>query len=148
MKFNAQNLDQPLDASLGLIFRLNGLWSRADDAAMTGKFFEWDAILDRIFCNLLYREGFIIIKDDDGNITKVKLDEKDKDLYRSINQHVKKAKREYRQAKNKKDYVIANDKLYQALMIKDVGLRKLQHKLKIYFREKDSNPARAMWGGS
>lgn len=147
MKFNPANFDQPLDASLGLIMRLNGLWSKADDYAMNGKFSEWDAALDRIFCNLLYKNNFILIKDEDGKLKSVKLDQEDKVVYKYLNSHVKKAKRNFTTAKNKKDYVEANDKLYQALMIKDVGLRKLQHKLKIYFKEKDSNPARAMWGG-
>lgn len=44
-----------LDASLGLIYRLNRLWVRVDDAALAGENDKWNYVLDRLYCNLLYR---------------------------------------------------------------------------------------------
>jgi hypothetical protein len=135
-----------LDASLGLIFRLNALWQRTDAPATSGEFDKWNFILDRIFCNLLYKEDLVSEKDEEGNLTNVTLGEEDKKIYKILNRKVVMAKKLLKQAKTLDEKHDARSKLYHALMLKDIGLRKFMHKLKLYMRESDSNPSRAMWG--
>ena len=48
------------DASLGLVFRLNNLWAQADYMALSGTYKKWNNVLDRIYCNLLYKENLEI----------------------------------------------------------------------------------------
>ena len=53
----SSNFSMPsIDTSLGLIFRLNDLWAKADRRALSGDLDAWELVLDRIFSNLLYSE--------------------------------------------------------------------------------------------
>ncbi len=58
--FKNSKFSTDLDASLGLIYRLNRLWSRVDDAALSGDNNRWNYVLDRLYCNLLYRHDMKI----------------------------------------------------------------------------------------
>jgi hypothetical protein len=141
-----------IDGSIGTIFRLNFLWNKVDAPAAEGDFDKWDFWLDRIFCNLCFKEPFEITEDDNtGKIVKVEFNEKDKRLIQHLNFRVKHARNNLTLAKRNKNFSgvhKANKELYDALMLKDIGLRKYEHQvLKLYMKETDSNPARAMWGG-
>ncbi len=48
------------DAGWGLIYRLNNLWGQVDPKATQGKVDEWNFVLDRIYCNLLYANDMIV----------------------------------------------------------------------------------------
>lgn len=139
--------DRTLDTGWGLIMRLNYLWSRADQVSIAGDLESLNFVLDRIFCNLLYREPLEVNKDSEGNIIDVQLSEKDKQIWQQLNKRVNDARQSLRIAKQVKEYQKARADLYQALMMKDIGLRKFMFELKIYLKEADRNPARAMWGG-
>lgn len=139
-----------LDASYGLIMRLNYLWQKVDASAEVGNFEKWNYLLDRIFSNLLYKNELVRIRDSKGRIVDAKLDDEDAQLYEVLNKKVYEAKILLKEAiknKNKQEYQLANSKLYRALMFKDVGIRKFMQELKLYLKQSDSNPARAMWGG-
>jgi hypothetical protein len=140
-------MGEPLDTSLGLIMRLNINWQKADTAASLGDFDKWDALLDRIFCNLLYRDSLTSEFDDKGNAIKVSLSQADQKIYDYLNKKITESRNLIKKARTKREYTEAKEKLYKALIIKDVGLRKFQQELKLYYKEKDSNPARSMWGG-
>jgi len=80
------------DATLGLIFRLNALWAEADIHAKNGDYNAWNNILDRIYCNLLYREDLVILKDGNGKIISMDLSDKDKEEYNFLTSQISKYK--------------------------------------------------------
>ncbi|HEY0090457.1 MAG TPA: hypothetical protein VGB37_16525 [Candidatus Lokiarchaeia archaeon] len=141
------NISNPsLDTSLGLIFRLNSLWQKTDPAALSGNFDRWNFLLDRIFCNLLFKNELEVEKEE-NKILKVKLCKDDEDIYDYLNQKVFEAQTKLIKTKEISDIRKAKLELYRALMLKDVGLRKFMHiRLKLYLKEVETNPARAMWG--
>jgi len=142
------NISTPsLDTSLGLIFRLNNLWQKTDAPASSGDFDRWNFILDRIFCNLLFKNELDVTKEN-GKIIKVGLCEDDQQLFDHLNKKVIETQQKIKNSRNNLEYQKAKVELYQALMMKDVGLRKFMHNsLKLYLKEVDNNPSRAMWGG-
>jgi len=145
-KFDFKSGD-PLDASLGLIMRLNKLWFEADDYAKQGNFKDWNVILDCIFRNLLYKEQLDIEFGENDEVLKVKLNKFDQNLYNWLNKEVKLASKEFKNIKSKAHYEDSKEKLYNALQLKDIGLRKFMFELKLYLKTGDRNPANAMWGG-
>jgi hypothetical protein len=145
-KFDYKSGD-PLDASLGLIMRLNKLWFEVDDCASSGDYQRWNIKLDCIFRNLLYKEYLDIEIDEDGKVTGCKLSIRDQNLYNYLNKEVKIASREFKNIKSKAHYEQSKENLYNALQIKDIGLRKFMFQLKLYLKQGDRNPANAMWGG-
>jgi hypothetical protein len=142
-----QGFEQPLDASYGLIFRLNHVWESVDIAARGGDFEKWNTNLDRVFCNLLYKEPLDVEYDEEGNLINVCLSKKDQDLYDFLNKEYEESKKEFKMARTRSAMVVAKEKVYKALIMKDVGLRKFMYQLKLYLRQSEKNPAHAMWGG-
>lgn len=140
-----------LDTSWGLIYRLNKLFGDIDIYVSRGDLEAWNTRLDRVFANLLYKEELVIKKengDDNGKIISVRLSDEDQEIYDYLNKEYRRAKLLYKNAKTRQQLVQAKEKLYHALFMKDVGLRKFMHNtLKLYLKEVDKNPARAMWGG-
>ena len=65
------------DAGWGLIYRLNDLWAKVDRFSVQGKYKEWNFLLDKIYCNLLYRNPIDVIEDSKGKVTGIKLIEDD-----------------------------------------------------------------------
>ena len=147
MVFKNYDPNIPLDASLGLIFRLNNLWARVDEPAITGNFRKWNFLLDRLFVNLLYKESLDVEHDDKGKITDVKFNEKDKELFDFLNNKVISSQIKLKCSKTIKERDNAFKELYNALLLKDSGIRKFMYELKLYMKESNKNPANAMWGG-
>jgi len=138
-----------IDAGLGLVYRLNLLWSKADWAALDGKYEVWNNILDAIYRNLTYREKVITeTKDENGEvITKVELSTKDTKVYRYLSLQIAKAKRNYKLARSKKDKTTARSRWYHSLQKKDICLRKFMMELKLYLKETEKTPGGALFGG-
>lgn len=147
VKSNNYNPGEAPDASYGLIFRLNRLWDEADKLATSGKFDDWNFKLDRIFSNLLFKEDLVYEKDDEGNITDVRLSPKDEQMYEYLNKDVLLWKGRMLKSRDPKKYSIAKSNLYKALSKKEYSLRKFMYKLKLYMKTNDKSPAHAMWGG-
>jgi len=141
------------DSSLGLVFRLNGLWAEVDAPAKTGNYEQWNNVLDRIYCNLLYRENMEIIKDEKTEeILDIKLKGKDDEEYRFLSSRVNKFRRLFNSVSGKTSKGIsrkriARTKWYQSLLIKDIWLRKFMFKLNLYLKETVKTPGSAMFGG-
>ncbi len=132
------------DASLGLVFRLNFLWAQTDYAALSGNYDKWNNLLDRIYCNLLYREE-IEIEEEDGSITKVELSKKDVRVYSFLSKNIHISRIKYKRAsKNKAG--IYRSRWYHAIQKKDIWLRKLMQILKLYLKEIKKTPGSAMFG--
>lgn len=135
-----------LDASLGLIMRLNKHWYEADEAADQGNFAKWNIKLDTIFRNLCFKES-LDIELEDGKVISVKLCKQDRIAFEYLNKTVKEASKRLATVKSKKEYLEAKEKLYEAMQLKDIGVRKFMQQLKLYLKQGDGNPANAMWGG-
>lgn len=141
------NRGEPLDASMGLILRLNKLWFEADDCAVNGDYSKWNIKLDCIFRNLCFKEPLDVEFGPNREVLSVKLSRLDQNLYNYLNKKVIAASSKFKLVKTKADYEKAKEELYNALQIKDIGLRKFMFQLKLYLKQGDGNPANAMWGG-
>ncbi|MFI5405046.1 MAG: hypothetical protein ACHQ1D_00890 [Nitrososphaerales archaeon] len=139
------------DAGLGLVYRLNILWTKADLRCLAGDFDGWNYILDRIYCNLCYRDDLKLGKDEiSGEIVKVEMDENAAEIALVFLNRVRKAKKDYFYALKKKDVglmALARESHYQALMEKDMWLRKFMMELGLYLKEQEYSPATALFGG-
>jgi len=174
------------DAGWGLIYRLNNLWGQVDPKAVSGDYDGWNYVLDRIYCNLLYRNDMIIergykclecgyafktveVKKECPKCIKtsvkgskvvlmeilsIKLSKEDELIYKKLSGDVKDAKNDKIKAiKNigKKDYKgpgleEAKENHYWSLMIKDIWLRKFMQELKLYLKEVERDPSKALFG--
>ena len=136
------------DASLGLVFRLNILWSKADYAALGGRYDEWNNILDALYRNLLYREDLVVeINEETGVPTNVELSIKDTKIYRFLSMRVAFAKKNYLQSRSKIEKRKARSKWYHALQKKDIWIRKFMQTLKLYLKETERRPGSVLFGG-
>lgn len=139
------------DAGLGLVYRLNLLWAKADIKCLAGEFDNWNFVLDRIYSSLSYREKMETKEDPNtGEIIDVKQVDPNSKIYNIFTNRIKKAKNEYYNAYKRKDakaMVEAREKHYQILMKKDIWLKKFMAELGLYLKEYEYNPATALFGG-
>ena len=146
-----QSSDEQIDASIGLVVRLNHLWIEADNKALRGEFDSWNFVLDRIYCNLMYRNPLEADLEADGKTIKdLKLNEESAVIYDKFADKIRKAKTDLKNAaakNNRTAYFKCREEHYKILMLKDVWLRKFMQELKLYLKEFEFDPSRAMFGG-
>ena len=140
------------DTGWGLIFRLNDLWKEVEKLAVAGKYEEWSFRLDRIWCNLVYRDDLVIKYAKDGRtIISIGLsgaDTKEKDFLDDKIQAAKSELGSTLKSQEKNGNVNrAKRKLYESLMLKDVWLRKFMMVLGLYLKEIEHDPSQAIYGG-
>lgn len=145
-----------IDTGWGLIYRLNTLFNKAEDASLAGDFDKWNFILDRIFINLCYK-GMMDIQFDSNEpgvmptkVTSIDLPTEEKMVLEKFRQIVKDIKMKSLTAirkRNKVMYEQCREDQYRALIMKDVWLRKIMMERGLYLREFEFDPTRAMWGG-
>ena len=153
-KYNT-SLAPDKDAGWGLIFRLNNLWAKIDGPAESGDYDHWNIILDRIFCNLFYRNQLSVVEDETGKIIDVKVDtEKDKayKVFTFLSKKIFQSKIDYlkimidpKVSRNSK--LIAKSRWYHSVMLKDMWLRKFMQELGLYLKEIERSPGTALFGG-
>ena len=147
---NNFGMQENIDASYGLIMRLNKLWIDADNWALSGNYKKWNFTLDAIWRNLTYKDALQVTVDQETkSIIEVSLSEKDFSVWTNLNQKViaihNKMKNE--RPKTKEEFSIQMGEYYQALQLKDIGLRKFMYQLKLYLKEASGNPSKSMFGG-
>jgi hypothetical protein len=155
MAYKKQAYQPNIDAGIGLIYRLNALWNKADYAALEGDLERWNFVLDRIYSNLLYRNNMQVefLKDEDGRpkqITSIALMKEDSMIYEKFRVSIRAIKQKRLNSikrKNRNLYNSCSEELYQILMLKDIWLRKFMQERNLYLKEIEFNPANAMWGG-
>ena len=139
------------DAGLGLVYRLNRLWATADYKSLAGDFDGWNFVLDRIYCNLSYREKLELQEQKEtGKIINFKMQDQNVEIYNIFKNRIRKAKIDFYNAMKKKngnELAEAREEHYQALMDKDMWLRKFMTELGLYLKEHEYNPATALFGG-
>ena len=139
-----------LDASLGLIYRLNILWRNVDVHSTKGEYDDWNNELDAIFRNLLFEKDMLVGRDKDGNVISINFNEEDHLVYRYLSKRIFIWKNRYNQArqdkKNKLNVPLIRSKWYESLMLKDIWLRKLMQREKLYLNRKKAAPGTALFG--
>lgn len=154
MPFNKVTTQQ--DTGWGVIFRLNTLFAEVEDLCFQGKYDDWNIKLDRIWSNLLYRNPLEWVQNKRGDYIDVKFSEEDINKKNFLDGRILEAKREMSEARKKctpdvevertRGWIVGKRKLYKALLIKEIWIRKLMHQLGLYLKEIEYNPAGAMWG--
>ncbi len=142
-----QNLTPDREASLGLIFRLNNLWADIDDVSRKGFYLAWNNALDAIYRNLLYREEMVTKVDKNtGKITKVGFSEKDIKVYRFISLEIAKAIENSKFNRNPRLKKKLKSVWYHKVQKKDIWLRKMMYKNKLYLKETEATPGSTVYG--
>ena len=134
------------DSSLGLIFRLNGLWSKVDYPAEKGDYDAWNNILDRIFSNLDYKDVYKATKNKDGNITGIEMDDEDFLIYHFLSRQIFLARMNHKREKNPKKKAMFRKLWFQHLFKKDRWLRKYMQRRKLYLKEVEYSPGSSLFG--
>jgi len=135
------------DASLGLVFRLNKLWSRVDDVSINGNYLKWNDILDAIYRSLLYREDIITNVDEKtGIVTNVIFSNKDVKVYRYLSLQIAKARKNHKTNRNLRTRNKTQSIWYHTIQKKDIWLRKFMQKLRLYMKETEKRPGSTMYG--
>lgn len=156
--FRSNTASPTQDTGWGLIFRLNDLLREVESFAFKGEYDKWNYKLDRIWANLTYREEFDIQYDNNKKIIGLELKKTDYEVKFYLDKQISSAKKKMRLAKKEslkkgedvsknRDYFIAKNELYSKLQLKDIWIRKMMHKNKLYIKEIKHNPAGAMFGG-
>jgi hypothetical protein len=140
------SLSPDKDAGWGLIYRLNNLWARVDTPAENGDYDSWNIVLDRIYCNLLYRNRIDIIKDDIGNIIDVKINEEPHKIFTYLTKNIYQAKADFYKATDKKEKTLARSRWYSKVLLKDIWLRKYMQELGLYLKEVANDPGTVLFG--
>jgi len=142
-----KNVSPDRDASLGLIFRLNNLWSKVDYYSASGMHDKWNDTLDALYRNLHFRNEMTITKDEEtGRIIKIEPSEKDIKEFRHFSIKISEVKRNFRKASKELDRRKAKNKLYHLIQNKDMWLRKHMQKLKLYMKESEQRPGSTTFG--
>ena len=139
-----------IDGGLGLVIRLNILFNRADRASLAGDFDEWNHVLDRVFVNLCYRQPLDCEINEQGKITKLRLDEDGNKIYEEFARQIRDIKRDILnalKAKNILSLQMDKQKYYDTLVLKDIWLRKYMNELGLYLKETSFDVTSAMFGG-
>jgi len=135
------------DSSLGLIFRLNGLWQKVDFPAEKGDYDAWNNILDRIFVNLDFVDEYSPIENEKGKMIDVSLDSDDYKIYKMLSDRVNNARIIYKRTKDKtRNKFIARSRWYDELMKKDRWIRKFMQRQKLYLKITEKTPGSSLFG--
>jgi hypothetical protein len=144
------NKTPTIDASIGLVMRLNNLWIRADDAHLSGNLEHWNYVLDAIYDNLSHNTEVDIKKDEQGHITDIKFNSDSERIYNFFNSKIAEAKQQRQESIVKKDraaYVKSKNDIFFRIRDKDKWLRTFMHKQGLYLKEVEAHLANAMFGG-
>ena len=147
---NSSDASAGIDAGLGLIFRLNILWGDSDRSSVAGDFEKWNFLLDRVFCNLAYKDTITVLKNTAGDVVDVELAVDEKKVYDFFAMKIREARVKKKNAiKNKSvvEYNKAQQEYYEVLLKKDTWLRNYMHDRGLYLKEFEFNPGTALFGG-
>lgn len=153
MAFNNTGTKQSaVDSGIGLVMRLNYLWSRADAHCLQGQMDDWNHVLDRIYCNLLYREEMVDKRDEvTKKIISVSLNDTEIERFDYFKDKIRELKIQMNKCMNKRDrpgYIQAKEDYYNSLMEKDIWLRKFMTVLGLYLKEYDQHTNSAIFRGN
>ena len=148
MAFNKAQSRQ--DTGWGLIYRLNGILGKIETDIENSDMKRWNLHLDRVFINIVYKNPEEKVLDDDGKIIDIKLSNDDMEVFSIFNSKIKQFETDINTAKqeeNKQEVIKLTNQLYSLLQKKDIWIRKKMFQLKLYLREGESDPRKAIYSG-
>lgn len=153
MVYKKPSLVPQQDTGWGLIYRLNDLFGKVEKFAPSGRYDDWNFTLDRIWCNLLYRNDIEVEEDGEGKIISVELSEQDTRIKFFLDKKIMIAKSNVNRVSdgdsktfNGKKLAEAKLEYYNSLMLKDIWLRKFMSQLGLYLKEVEHDPSKAIYG--
>jgi hypothetical protein len=142
------------DTGWGLIFRLNLLMGKIERDCETGDLLKWNLHIDRIFANILYRNAEEIVKDDKGRVIDVRFSADDIEVFTRFARKIEDIKSNMIKIKfldSDEEKITQQHKLridlYNLVFKKDIWIRKKMYEQKLYLRESESDPRKAIYGG-
>jgi len=146
------NNSSPKDTGWGLIFRLNLIMGKIENDLETGNLDKWNLHIDRIYANIMFKDQGEYIKDKKGNIIDIKFSREDVEMFQRFATNINVLKEKIRNAmsEEERDMRLVNkykNELYSLLFKKDMWIRKRMFILKLYLRETESDPRKAIYGG-
>lgn len=127
-----------MDASLGLIMRLNTTWDNAKNSRINGDLSQYNFFLDVIFTELSYESTFKVKKDDSGEIVDIDVSSEDEKIMNHFNNKINEYSSEmnkFLKLKNFQESVKNKNLYYAELVKKDKWLKTFMHKKGLYLRE-------------
>jgi hypothetical protein len=146
------NNPTPKDTGWGLIFRLNLIMGKIENDLETGNLNKWNLHIDRIYANIMFKDQGEMVYDEKGNITDINFSKEDVEMFQRFAEKIKIIKNKIRIEMSQEE-PRANlihqfkDELYSILFKKDMWIRKRMFTLKLYLRETESDPRKAIYGG-
>jgi len=152
MAYNKWDQSTPKDTGWGLIFRLNLIMGKIENDLERGDLEKWNLHIDRIYANIMYKDQGEYIYDEHGKIINIKFSKEDIEMFQLFAEKIKKIKLKIKtlmaqEEPNKLLIHNAKDELYGVLFKKDMWIRKKMFSLKLYLREVESDPRKAIYGG-
>jgi len=152
MPYNRFNNPPAKDTGWGLIFRLNGLMNKIESDTDAGELERWDLHIDRIYANIIFKNPAETIRDDNGKILDIKFSDEDVHVFRMFAERIKRIKNNIKMEKSKKvrdNLVLAKlrEELCGIIFKKDIWIRKKMFDLKLYLKETEHDPRKAIYGG-
>jgi hypothetical protein len=153
MVYNRFNNPPAKDTGWGLIFRLNGLMNKIESDIDQGDIEKWNLHIDRIYANIIFKNPAEIIYDDKRKILDIKFSDEDVHVFKMFAERIKRIKHNIRIEKFKNEASNSNisrlnEILYGLIFKKDIWLRKKMFDLKLYLKEAEHDPRKAIYGGS
>ena len=145
------NQSSPKDTGWGLIFRLNMIMGKIENDLETGNLEKWNLHIDRIYANIMFKDQGECITDSKGNILDINFSKEDVEIFQRFAEKISRIKTQIRNANIEKpdqnlQRKLKND-LYNIIFKKDIWIRKKMFILKLYLRETESDPRKAIYGG-
>ena len=146
------NQSSPKDTGWGLIFRLNLIMGKIENDLETGNLEKWNLHIDRIYANIMFKDQGEYVKDAKGNIIDITFSKEDVEMFQRFAEKIKiiksKIRIELSQEEPRANVVHQfKDEWYSLLFKKDMWIRKRMFALKLYLRETESDPRKAIYGG-
>ncbi len=141
-----KDLTPDKDAGMGLIYRLNNLWVRADYFSEKGQQDKWDIILDIIFSNLNYRNEMVKVVDKKTGKISYKLAGNDFFIFKYFKLEIYTINDDISKTRNPKTKEELKSKLYYRLFEKGIWLRRMMQKQKLYLKESEQRQGSSTYG--
>lgn len=142
------------DTGWGLIYRLNLLMAKIEHDVESGNLESWNLHIDRIYANILFKNDYEIIKDSKGKVLDIKLNKEDIEIFSRFAERIEEIKNKvlnlnfYENDYEKhKEYHRLKKELYNLIFKKDIWIRKKMSQVKLYLKEVEHDPRKAIYGG-
>ena len=148
----SNNNSSPKDTGWGLIYRLNLIMGKIENDLETGNLDKWNLHIDRIYANIMFKDQGEHVYNSKGNIVDITFSKEDVEMFQRFAAKIRAIKQKIRTEMSQEEPKINlihqyKDELYSILFKKDMWIRKRMFILKLYLRETESDPRKAIYGG-